>query len=54
MDRNLETDRFAKAKIEEPNPNLPLHLSLLKPNGGARTDNFCYMKVFGKEVNVKA
>ncbi|KAI3497556.1 hypothetical protein L1887_40268 [Cichorium endivia] len=32
MDRNPVIDKYAKAKIEEPNPNLPLHMSLLKPD----------------------
>ncbi|KAL7582956.1 hypothetical protein Lser_V15G46301 [Lactuca serriola] len=48
MDPNPEIEKYARAKIEEQHPDLPLHLSLLKPDGGCINPH-CYMKIFEEE-----
>lgn len=42
-------DKYPKAKIEEPNLRLPK--ALLKPDGDPN-DDLCYMKIFGKKLNI--
>ncbi|CAI9304489.1 unnamed protein product [Lactuca saligna] len=47
MNRNPRRDKFAKAKIEEPNLNLRLSTELFLKRDDHPLNDLCYMKVFG-------
>ena len=47
MDQKPKIDKYAKARIEEPNQQLPK--SLLKPGSDPNSD-LCYQRIFGKNL----
>ncbi|KAJ0801383.1 putative K domain-containing protein [Helianthus annuus] len=48
MEPNPQFDKYAKAKIEDPNLRLPK--AMLKPNADMSTGELCYMKIFEDDL----